>query len=230
MMTRSPSSTNSSSRHPALTARFLLVLGITFHFHTAPGEGEQILPDITPSPVAANQYAALLENPPFTRTLDFSESIQLTGLAVIDGKQVATVRNRKDKKSYVISTTPNEDGWKMMEVEKNADLEKVSATIAVTGGELVTLHFDESQLKPGDGKSPNGLKAPQGPDNRSRPTDEEKRKFGEWVRGRMSKMSDEQKKRVGKIMQEKMKANPKLSDRQKGEVFVKILDHVESGK
>ena len=46
----------------------------------------------------------------------------------------------------------------------------------------------------------------------------------------MSKMSDAQKKRVGQIMHEKMKANPNLTDRQKGEVFVKILDHVESEK
>ena len=46
----------------------------------------------------------------------------------------------------------------------------------------------------------------------------------------MAKMSDDQKKEAGKIMGEKMKENPNLSDRQKGEVFISILDHVQGGK
>ena len=46
----------------------------------------------------------------------------------------------------------------------------------------------------------------------------------------MAKMSEDQRRRVGEIMRQKVEANPKMSDRQKGEVFVKIMDYVESGK
>ena len=119
----------------------------------------------------------------------------------------------------------------MVEVDHHIELEKVSATISVNGGEVVTLKFDEKQLHPEvKAKGVDAIQASEKNARRPPPTNEEKRKFGEQVRGRMSKMSDAQKKRVGQIMQEKMKANPKLSDHQKGEVFVKILDHVESGK
>lgn len=187
---------------------------------------------LLPTPIDSDQFAGLLEHSPFTRVLDFSETIRLTGVAMINGRQVATVHDRAKRKSYVVSGETNKVGWKMVEVETHADPSKVSATISVNGGELVTLQFDEKQLHPEQSvaASKPGSKASSTPDKRPPPTKDERRKFGEKVRSRMSKMSDEQKKRVGQIMQEKMKGNPKLSDRQKGEVFVKILDHVDSGK
>ncbi|MDF1859176.1 MAG: hypothetical protein P1U87_03110 [Verrucomicrobiales bacterium] len=194
-------------------------------------EAPQEPASLLPTPVEPDQFAGLLDHSPFTRVLDLSETIRLTGVAVINGEQVATVRDREKGKSYVISGQPNKEGWKMVEVDPHIDLEKVSATISVNGGELVTLQFDEKQLHPeAKAKGIDGIQASEKNARRPPPTQEEKRKFGEWVRGRMSKMSDAQKKRVGQIMQEKMKANPKLTDRQKGEIFVKILDHVELEK
>jgi len=187
---------------------------------------------LLPTPVNSNQFAGLLEHSPFTRILDLSETLRLTGVAMINGNQVATVHDRAKGKSYVVSGEPNKAGWKMVEVATHAEPSKVSATISVNGGELVTLQFDEKQLHPeqSPAASKSSIKVSSGPDKRPPPTKDERRKFGEWVRDRMSKMSDDQKKRVGQIMQEKMKGNPKLSDRQKGDVFVKILDHVDPGK
>lgn len=182
-----------------------------------------------PTALSETQFDSLQEHSPFTRILNFEERIHLTGIAVIDGEQVATVHDKKREKSFVISGKPNEDGWKMVQVDPNKDLEKVSATIAVYGGEQVTLQFDEKQLRPAQRSIPQ-IKASPGLENKPPPTQEERRKFGEWVRGRMSRMSDEQKKKVGQIMQEKMKANPNLTDRQKGSIFVQVLDYVESGK
>jgi len=184
-----------------------------------------------PVPLDETEFDALREHPPFTRVLDPSESIRLTGVAIINGEQVVTVRDRDQKKSFVISGEPNGEGWKMVKVESADELEQVTATIALNGGELVTLHFDDKQLNPTPkAKGIDAIRASEKNARRPPPTDQEKRKFGEWVRGRMSKMSDAQKKRVGQIMQDKMKANPKLSDHQKGEIFVKILDYVESEK
>lgn len=183
-----------------------------------------------PESLTETQFDALREHPPFTRVLDFSETIRLTGVATINGEQVATVRDRTKDKSYVISGKPNDDGWKMVKVESTNELDKLTATISVAGGEEITLQFDGKQLNPEPKKGIAAIRASAANARKPPPTDEEKQKFGEWVRGRMSKMSDAQKKRVGQIMHEKMKANPKLTDRQKGEIFVKILDHVESEK
>lgn len=184
-----------------------------------------------PGPVADTQFDSLKARSPFTRVLNLSETLQLTGLAVIDGEEVATIEDRRQGKRFTISGEANEDGWKMVSAESSEDLGKVSATISVYGEEVVTLTYAETQLRPEtqfSGKSQ--IKIPQGPDRRSLPTDKEKRDFGNWVRSRMSKMSEDQRKRVGQLMQEKMKANPNLTDRQKGEVFVQILDFVDPNK
>ena len=93
---------------------------------------------------------------------------------------------------------------------------------------MVTLQFDPQQWRPKPRQS-DGVEIPKGKEWRPKPTDEEKRKWGEWARKRMSKLSEDQRKQVGNIMKEKMEANPQLSDRQKGEVFVQILEYVEKG-
>jgi len=180
-----------------------------------------------PGSIEPDSFTDLLENSPFTRVLDFSESLQLTGIAVIDGEQVATVHDREKGRSFVVSTEPNENGWKMVEIDSNADLENVTASFSVNGGEVVTVQFGDEQLNPTGTSSITATNKSKG---KPPPTKEEIRKFGGWVRERMSKMTDDQKKQVGQIMQEKMKANPKLTDRQKGEIFVKVLDYVDSGK
>lgn len=184
-----------------------------------------------PTPVEASQFDSLKSRSPFTRVLDLSETLQLTGLAVIEGEQVATIEDRRKGKRFTISGEANEEGWKMVSAESSEDLGKVSATISVYGDEVVTLTYAESQLRPEvqfSGRSQ--IKIPSGPDKRPLPTEKEKRDFGNWVRSRMGKMSEDQRKRVGQLMQEKMKNNPGLTDRQKGEVFVQILDFVDPQK
>ncbi|MEM9280931.1 MAG: hypothetical protein AAGA96_03830 [Verrucomicrobiota bacterium] len=188
---------------------------------------EQVLPD----PLSHSSYDDLLNHSPFTRSLDRSESLQLTGFAEIDGKPVVTLFDREKKKRLVVSDTPNSEGWRMVEVEPNLDPAQVAATLSVDGGELVTIHYDEGQLASSESASGKKvIKIPTGVDYRPLPTDKERKDFGVWVQKRMANFSEEQKKRVGQLFGEKMKANPRLSDRQKGQVFVQILDVVESGK
>ena len=185
-----------------------------------------------PEPVTINHFNALQSHSPFLRSINLSDSILLTGIAQIKGRPVATLFDRETRESYVVSDTPNSQGWKMVGIDGNEDLEKVAARIAVEGGEIITVRFDEGQLKPGDGKPAATAvpTTPRGPDQRPLPTDEEKRKFGEWIKKRMANYTEAQKRKVGELMQEKMKANSQMTDRQKGEVFVKILDYVEANQ
>lgn len=192
----------------------------------------EIAEETFPKAVTEDHFSALMESSPFTRSLSLSDSILLTGVAEIDGKLVVTLFNKETRESYVVSETPNSQGWKMVEVSQDNDLEKIVAKIFMKGGEVVTVRFDENQQKPGEGRpAANSVPStPRGEDNRTPPTDEDRRKFGEYVQKRMSKFTDEQKARVRQIMQEKHKENPKMNGRQKTDVFVKILDYVEANK
>ncbi|MEM1294256.1 MAG: hypothetical protein AAGH89_02755 [Verrucomicrobiota bacterium] len=183
----------------------------------------------SPQPVANDDYEDLLNNSPFTRSLNLSDTLSLTGVAHLGDQSMITLFDRKSKETHVVSGDNNSLGWKLVEISPDDDLQSMTAKISVNGGEMITVRFDEKQLNPEPRRSTPGVKVPTGPDQRSKPTDEERRKFGEYVKKRMGKMTETQRKRVGEIMREKMKANPNITDRQKGETFVRILDYVEKG-
>ncbi len=186
-----------------------------------------------PEVIAASHFSALKSSSPFTRSLSVSDSLVLTGVANIDGKPVATLLDTKTSQSYILSDEPNENGWKMVSISPGTELDQLVASISIDGGEVVRVRYDREGISRSMKTRPSatgGPRVPRGPDNRPAPTDEERRKFGEYVKAKMSKMTEEQKKQVGKMFGEKMKANPKMSDHQKGALFKDVLEHVAAGK
>ena len=184
-----------------------------------------------PLPLTADHFRELKEKSPFTRALNLAETLRLTGVARVDGKPVATLLDRETKKTYVISEVPNPQGWKLVDVAaaNGAALSAVSATISI-GGEMVTVHYDERQLNPQPVRKSNKRPPPGTKDNRPAPTDEEKKAFGKMIGEKWKKLNKEQQDQAKKVMGEKMKANPKLSDRQRGEMISGIVDYVKTDR
>lgn len=100
-----------------------------------------------PASVSAANYPDLLERPPFRRVLTLSESLVLSGVANLPGGKVVTVWDRASARSFVVSSTPNPQGWKLMELSESTDLRNVAATIAA-GDQKITLRFDPERLTP----------------------------------------------------------------------------------
>jgi len=100
-----------------------------------------------PPPVSAANYQALLERAPFRQVLGLSQSLVLSGVASLPGGKVVTVWDRATARSFVVTNTPNPQGWKLIELTESADLRSVAATIAA-GDEKVTLRFDPERLTP----------------------------------------------------------------------------------
>jgi len=103
-------------------------------------------PDL-PQPVDANVSQALLESSPFSRALNLSDSLVLTGIAYIDGKPVATIVNKATRESYVVSEEPNVQGWKLAETSASTQLKRTQAKIMV-GTEVVTVRYSEEATTP----------------------------------------------------------------------------------
>tara|TARA_R110002096_G_scaffold26518_10_gene81783 strand:- start:4688 stop:5338 length:651 start_codon:yes stop_codon:yes gene_type:complete len=104
-----------------------------------------------PEPVTEEDFAELKEHSPFLRPLDLSQSLVLTGLAEVDGKLIATLRHRKTKETHVVSgsSSANALGWQLVGVEGDQnDLQTLSARISVGRGEVVSIGFDDQQLRP----------------------------------------------------------------------------------
>lgn len=103
-------------------------------------------PDL-PQPLDLSVTQPLLDKSPFIRPLDLSQSLQLTGVAYVEGKPVATLVDRETKKSHLVSEEPNELGWRLTEANLSAEMRLTSIKIMV-GNELVTIHYSDTQLAP----------------------------------------------------------------------------------
>lgn len=108
---------------------------------------ETILDPDLPQPLDLSVVQSLIEKPPFTRSLDLSESLQLTGVAYVEGKPVATLVDKNTKKNYLVSEEPNAFGWRLAEAKVSSEIRLTNIKIMV-GNELVTIHYSDAQLAP----------------------------------------------------------------------------------
>ena len=97
-------------------------------------------PDL-PQPVDPGFAQKLLENPPFTRALNLSDSLSLTGVAYVDGKAVATVKDRTTNKSYVVTDEPNVMGWRLAEASPSSQLRHAEVKIMI-GSEIIPVRYN----------------------------------------------------------------------------------------
>ncbi len=100
-----------------------------------------------PAPVTAADFSQLLEHPPFRRSLSLSESMVLSGVAVLPDGPMVTLWNRSTGESFVVGNNPNAQGWKLLELSQSSDLRSVTAVISAAGQEL-TIRFDPERLTP----------------------------------------------------------------------------------
>jgi len=121
-----------------------LVFGGTIQFSVAFARGEQAA---IPVPVSAVNYPDLLERPPFRRVLTLSESLVLSGVATLPKGKVVTVWDRATARSFIVTSAPNAQGWKLVDLSESTDLRSVTAVIAA-GDQKITLRFDPERLTP----------------------------------------------------------------------------------
>ena len=100
-----------------------------------------------PEAVADHLFAALRDPSPFSRTLFLSESIVLSGRAWIDDRPVVTLIDTEEPRAFSVSEIPSETGWKLIELAGSQDIETCIATIAVEGGEVIRIRYNEERIK-----------------------------------------------------------------------------------
>lgn len=207
----------------------LLLLGILFPSPFRAEEGSIVMS--LPSAVAEDDFRELKTQSPFLRSVNLSDSLILTGLAIVNEEQVATLMNRETKETFVVSSKPNSQGWKMVELKADADLEKVAAKVAIEGGEVVTVRYSDWQLKPGESKPGAGPVAEGAPGGR------ERRGFGDGRRGshggpspefreKMSQLSEDQRGKLFQKMSELRENNPEMSREDRGKQMSEMMDRM----
>lgn len=183
-----------------------------------------------PAAVAETDFGALNEQSPFTCALNLSDSLILTGIAMVDEERVATLMNKETKETFVVSSQSNAQGWKMVDLKEDSDLEKVAAKVSVSGGEVVTVRYAEWQLKPGEARPGAG----PGQDGNRRSFGDKggdgdrRRGFGPppEFREKMEKLSEDQRSKLFQKMGELREKNPDMPREERGKVMMEMMDRM----
>lgn len=209
--------------------RFLLASAVLL-FSILRLSAEDERPGFLPASVEAGDFAILTGGQsPFSRALNLSDSLILTGIATLDEERVATLMNKETKETFVVSSTLNSQGWKMVELKEDGDLEKVAAKVAVDGGEVVTVRYSEWQLKPGESKPG------AGPSEGGRSSEGMRGRFGKGkgdgfrgpppeFREKMSRLSEEQRTKLFEKMRAFREKNPDTPREDMGRMMMQTMD------
>ncbi len=177
-----------------------------------------------PTPVTPADFRELVGNSPFTRALNLSDSLTLTGIATIGSDTIATVVDKTSKQTYVVSARANAQGWRMLGVDGDQnDLERVTARIAVAGGEVVTVRFDDDQLNPSESRPAAGTVNAEGRDG-ERGRERGRRGPPEEIREKMRQLSEDQRGKLFGYLREYREKNPDASRDDMREAFRKTLE------
>ncbi|MES2597589.1 MAG: hypothetical protein V4662_19735 [Verrucomicrobiota bacterium] len=90
-------------------------------------------------------FADSLSQSPFTRSVNLENTLQLTGVAYINGSPVATVLNKQTKQSVFVTEQPNELGWRLLAADAGADPSNTQIQMMV-GPETITMHYHGQEM------------------------------------------------------------------------------------
>jgi DNA gyrase/topoisomerase IV subunit B len=179
-----------------------------------------------PHPVNVAAAEPLIQISPFTRALNLSDSLVLTGIAYIEGKPVATILNKSTKESYVVSDEPNAQGWKLAETSASNKLARTQAKLVV-GNETVTIRYSDEPVEAGGPKRPEG-------ENGERPRSSSFSRGSEENKQRYMALSDAAKSKFKDTMhnsrEKMMNATPEEREAYVKKMFDKIETDDKNGK
>lgn len=112
--------------------------------------GQESDPDL-PLPFDATALDPVLTSSPFTRSVNLSDSLVLTGVAYVEGKAIATLFDKEKGQSLVVTEEPNAQGWSLTEAVPTSNISRAQAKVQI-GGEVVTIRYSNEDLvtKSGD--------------------------------------------------------------------------------
>lgn len=116
--------------------------------------------DELPQPYPDSRYESIWKKSPFTlpsavaeTNASFVDNLALAGIVRIEGENYAAIIDKTTKKRELISSTPNDQGLKLIKTEPSDDLAKVSVVLQ-KNGEQGTLQYDMSFLQASLAKTP----------------------------------------------------------------------------
>src|SRR6187549_1705401 len=84
-----------------------------------------------PQPFTTAVADELVTHSPFTRIVNVEDTLQLTGVAYVDGRPVATFLNKATKERLTVSEDANAQGWKITEAIPGTELQDTEVHVLI---------------------------------------------------------------------------------------------------
>lgn len=183
-------------------------------------------PDL-PQPLDFSFADDLVTRSPFTRAVNLQASLQLTGIAYVDGHPVITVLNKDTKQRFVVSEEPNALGWQLMTASAGSDLQQTQAEMKV-GDEIVSMHYQGLQFSPGGERNKSSKNQMAG----TSPKDSDKVRassfLGEQGREMYASLSSEARDKFKDLLKSRQEKHPELTPEQNSDYARKVFDKLKA--
>ncbi|MCB1278894.1 hypothetical protein [Prosthecobacter sp.] len=182
-------------------------------------------PDL-PEPIDFSFADELLTRSPFTRTVNLQASLQLTGVAYVDGRPVATVLNTETKQRFVVSEEPNALGWRLVTASAGADLHLTQVEMQV-GDEVIAMHYQGQQISPAG--SVNGSKSMfAGSGKKDGGKIKTSSFLGEHGKEMYSSLSPEARDKFKELIRDRVEKHPELTPEQNADYARKVFARIKA--
>jgi len=192
-------------------------------------------PDL-PQPFDPNQLAMVVQASPFNRSVNLSDSLVLTGVAYVEKKPMATLLDKVTKRTYVVSDSPNEVGWTLVEATPTTDLKRTQVKVNVAGEVVTIRHDSEAQMETmkKNKTAPGGNNSPGPEERREGGYSRDRRGPPPEVMERYNKLSDKAKEKLRSHFTENreriMNMNPEERKSYMEKTFKKVAEEDESSR
>ena len=105
---------------------------------------------VLPFEVDESGFSELLEESPFLRLVGGSNSLILTGIAVIDDKVIATLIDSETQLTHLVSEGEvNKEGWQLVSIKGDrSNLASVLVQVQRAAGDVVPVRYDKAPPRP----------------------------------------------------------------------------------
>ncbi len=182
-------------------------------------------PDL-PQPVDFSFADDLLTHSPFTRAVNLQESLQLTGVAYVDGHPVATVLNTVTKQRFVVSEEPNALGWKLVTASAGADLHLTQVEMKV-GDEIIAMHYQGQQISPVGGVNGSSSRL-AGSGKKDGDKIRTSSFLGENGKEMYSSLSPEGRDKLKELLRARVEKHPELTPEQNADYARKVFAKIKA--
>ncbi len=188
---------------------------------------EPVIDSDLPQPLDLGFANALVTQSPFSRSVNLEEQLQLTSIAYVAGRPVATVLNKATKESVLVFEEPNALGWHLTGAVAGTDLSNTQVEMMV-GPELITMHYGGQQTSPANDKGERKMSR-LAAGGQSSKKESMSALLGEGGKQLYSSLSSEARHKFRDTMESVKEKKPDLTPSQSAAIAQKVFARIKEG-